>query len=85
MVCAMLPDARHDRAPGISSWFGYQLPIDERMGLIAEAGFTRTSVWLGREEACIAEGRPADLCVAAARVGLALECAHAPFERYNLL
>ncbi len=84
MVCAMLPDARHDRAPGLFSWFGYPLPIEERMRLIAEAGFARVSVWLGCEEACIVEGRAADLCVAAGHVGLSVECAHAPFEGCNL-
>jgi sugar phosphate isomerase/epimerase len=71
--------------PGFFSWFGYPLPIDDRMRLIAEAGFSRTSIWLGKEEACIAEERPADLCAAAHRDGLCVECAHAPYEGCNLL
>jgi sugar phosphate isomerase/epimerase len=71
--------------PGFFSWFGYQLPIEERMRLVAEAGFARVSVWLGKEEACIAEERPADLCAAAHRVDLTVECAHAPYEGCNLL
>jgi sugar phosphate isomerase/epimerase len=71
--------------PGFFSWFGYPLPIDDRMRLIAEAGFERVSIWLGKEEACIAEGRPTDLCTAAERSGLYVECAHAPYEGCNLL
>jgi sugar phosphate isomerase/epimerase len=67
------------------SWFGYPLPIEDRMRLIGEAGFARVSIWLGKEEECVAEGRPADLCAAAGSAGLAVECAHAPYEGCNLL
>jgi sugar phosphate isomerase/epimerase len=76
---------RASSLPGFFSWFGYPLPIDDRMRLIADAGFARVSIWLGAEEACIAESRPADLCAAAHRVDLAVECAHAPCEGCNLL
>ena len=85
MVRPMSATPRDPTLPGFFSWFGYPLPIEERMRLIAEAGFCRTSIWLGKEEACIAESRPADLCTAAGCVGLRVECAHAPFEECNLL
>lgn len=32
---------------GIFSWFGYELPISERLRLIKKAGFFCTSVWFG--------------------------------------
>jgi sugar phosphate isomerase/epimerase len=71
--------------PGFFSWFGYPLPIENRLQLIKEAGFDRVSIWLGNEEACVSEHRPADLCAAAARLGLFVECAHAPYDDCNLL
>jgi sugar phosphate isomerase/epimerase len=71
--------------PGFFSWFGYPLPIEDRMRLIGEAGFVRVSIWLGKEEERVSEGRPADLCAAAGRAGLAVECAHAPYEGCNRL
>lgn len=85
MVRSMSLTSRTASLPGFFSWFGYPLPIEERMRLVAEAGFSRVSVWLGEEEASIAEGRPGDLCAAADRVGLDVECAHAPYEGCNLL
>ncbi len=30
---------------GIFSWFSYQLPIQERLQLIKEAGFNTTALW----------------------------------------
>ncbi len=81
----MRDGSRDPSLPGFFSWFGYPLPIEDRMRLIAEAGFARVSIWLGGEEACVSEGRPADLCAAAGRAGLAVECAHAPYEGCNLL
>lgn len=76
---------REPNVPGFFSWFGYQMPIEERLRLIGEAGFDRVSIWLGTEEACVSEHRPADLCAAATRVGLSVECAHAPYDDCNLL
>ncbi len=81
----MRPAAATPPLPGFLSWFGYPLPIEDRMRLVAEAGFARVSIWLGKEEARVSEGRPADLCTAAGRAGLAVECAHAPYEGCNLL
>lgn len=71
--------------PGFFSRFGCPLPIEERMRLVAAAGFHRLSIWVGIEEACVAAGRPGDLCAAAERVGLLAECAHAPYEGCNLV
>jgi sugar phosphate isomerase/epimerase len=71
--------------PGFFSWFGYPMPIEDRLQLIREAGFDRVSIWLGNEEACVSEHRPAELCATAARLGLFVECAHAPYDDCNLL
>ncbi|MCX7031941.1 MAG: sugar phosphate isomerase/epimerase [Spirochaetes bacterium] len=76
---------RKPDVPGFFSWFGYSLPIEDRLRLISEAGFDRVSIWLGDEEACVSEHRPADLCAAAAWNGLCVECAHAPYDDCNLL
>ncbi len=42
---------------GIFSWFGIELPLDERLRLIKKAGFDSTSVWLGEEEELVRDGK----------------------------
>jgi sugar phosphate isomerase/epimerase len=70
---------------GIFAWFGYQVPLDERLGLIAEAGFDSTCLWLGEDEDLVARGAADRMPVLAREAGLAVDNAHAPFERCNLL
>jgi sugar phosphate isomerase/epimerase len=70
---------------GIFSWFGYPLPISERLELIAQAGFDTTSLWL---EPDIHPEEPyllADMPRLAQDMGLFLDYGHAPFEECNLL
>jgi len=41
----------------IFSWFGYELPLRERLALIAAAGFEATFLWLGPDQPwCLRDG-----------------------------
>ena len=66
---------------GIFSWFGYQLPSQERMRMIKEAGFDATSLWWG-------PGYPEDKHrqpEAARQAGLDVDYIHAPCDDPNAL
>ncbi len=70
---------------GIFAWFGYRFPIEERARLIAEAGYSATSIWLGRQEPLVHEGR-SDLLPGIIRSrGLHLEYIHASYANCNRL
>lgn len=69
---------------GMFSWFGYVLPLPERLRLIKEAGFDAVSLWWEDElaPALIKKERFAALVREA---GLAFENIHAPFIDTNNL
>lgn len=64
---------------GIFSWFGFDLPLRERLALIAEAGFSAASLWWGQEECCRPEDREASPGLVRA-AGLHLESIHVPYK-----
>jgi sugar phosphate isomerase/epimerase len=64
---------------GIFSWFGYRLPLRERLSLIAGAGFAATSLWLGSEEELVAGGRADDMPGLVREAGLDLDYVHAAY------
>jgi sugar phosphate isomerase/epimerase len=70
---------------GIFSWFGFELPLAERLKLIKEAGFDSTSVWLGEEEELVKSGKEDMIPELVRDCGLFLENIHAPFEHCNKL
>jgi sugar phosphate isomerase/epimerase len=70
---------------GIYAWFGYGLPLEKRLKLIAEAGFSTTCVWFGDEEEMVSEGRADEMPVLVHDAGLFLENIHAPFWNSNYL
>lgn len=70
---------------GIYAWFGYDLPLEKRLELIAEAGFTATCLWFGHEEAMIREGRADDMPTLVREYGLTLDNIHAPFWHSSYL
>lgn len=70
---------------GIFAWFGYRLPLDERLALIAEAGFNSTALWLGDEEDHVVSGLADRMPVLAREFGLAVDNVHAPFVNCDLL
>lgn len=73
------------RRLGIFSYFGFELPLEERLRLIAEAGFQATSLWLGAEEASVAAGKADDMPRLVRDVGLVLDNAHASYADCQLL
>lgn len=67
---------------GMFSWFGYELPIQERLQLIREAGFTTTSLWWDdRDE--LADLRKDDFPSLVRDCGLILEYIHVPYDGCN--
>jgi sugar phosphate isomerase/epimerase len=73
------------RPLGIYSWFGYDIPFEKRLDMIAGAGFTVTSVWFGDEENLVRAGRGKDMPAMVGERGLALDNIHAPFWNANNL
>jgi sugar phosphate isomerase/epimerase len=67
------------------AWFGYRLPLEQRVRLIAQAGFTTTCLWFGDDEELVA-GNMADKMPALAReAGLSVDNIHAPFADCNAI
>jgi sugar phosphate isomerase/epimerase len=76
--------SRQERAIGIFSWFGFKLPLADRLVMIRNAGFEATSLWWGRAEDF--EDIPKHEVAARVRdAGLLLENIHAPYENSNNL
>ena len=74
---------KQNRIPGFFSWFGYDVPLDERFKHIKEAFFPRVSIWLGNEEELAKNDRIKEMPILASESGLTIECAHAPYQGCN--
>jgi len=72
--------SRNSDRCGIFSWFGFELPLTERLKLIKETGFVSTSVWLGEEEELVKNGQKDSIPELVRSYGLFLENIHAPFN-----
>ena len=59
------------RGLGIFAWFGYDLPIENRLRLIKNAGFDATALWWGGND------KEPDL---ARKIGLEIDNIHTPFN-----
>jgi sugar phosphate isomerase/epimerase len=68
---------------GMFSWYGVDLPLSRRLKLIAEAGFSSTSYWLGKEEPLFSLGKADLIPDIAAKLGLAVEYVILPYEHCN--
>ena len=69
---------------GIFAWFGFFLPLAERLRLIGEAGFSHASLWWGHEFE--ETDGTLDTHPALARdCGLAIDSVHLPYADSNLL
>ncbi len=77
--------SRNSDRCGIFSWFGFKLPLTERLKLIKETGFVSTSVWLGEEEELVKNGKEDSIPELVRSCGLFLENIHAPFNNCNKL
>jgi len=65
------------------AWFGYRLPLEQRLRLIAQAGFTATCLWLGGDEALVTAGLADSMPLLVREAGLSLDNVHAPFAGCN--
>ena len=68
---------------GTFAWFGYQLPLAERLNLIKQSGFSHTFLWMGSSEPLVESGRAHEMPGMVADAGLALDHAHAIYENAN--
>ena len=70
---------------GIFSWFGYDLPLSQRLALIASAGFKSTALWWGPPEKSFVSGDQHAMPSMVRDAGLEILNAHFPFEQSNRL
>lgn len=70
---------------GMYAWFGYRLPLEQRVRLIARAGFSTTGLWFGGDEELVAASMADGMPALARDVGLSVDNIHAPFEACNAL
>jgi len=75
--------SRNSDRCGIFSWFGLDLPLDQRLKLIKKSGFVSTSVWLGEEEELVKNGQEDSIPQLVRDCGLFFENVHAPFNNCN--
>ena len=68
---------------GISSWFGYELPLNERLDMIVKVDFSTTCLWLGEEEGMVSNGQADAMPEMVRERGLTLDNVHAPFRHCN--
>lgn len=68
---------------GTFSWFGYELPLSERLRLIRKSGFSHTFLWMGNQEPMVESGRAHEMPGMAADAGLAVDHVHAPYDNAN--
>ncbi|MCE1247533.1 MAG: sugar phosphate isomerase/epimerase [Firmicutes bacterium] len=66
---------------GIFSWFGFDLPLPERLRLIKEAGFTHTSLWWGNDGDEYVPVNKHESVETARATGLEIDNFHVPFLR----
>ena len=67
---------------GICSWFSYELPIEEKVQLIKNAGFNATCLWWGDEDFNNNKQQQPDIV---RKIGLQIDNMHAPFNKANSL
>lgn len=68
---------------GVFSWFGYELPLYERLRLIRQRGFSHTFLWIGDKEPLVTSGRAHEMPGMAADAGLGVDHVHAPYDNAN--
>ncbi|MBI4765317.1 MAG: sugar phosphate isomerase/epimerase [Deltaproteobacteria bacterium] len=68
---------------GMYAWFGYRLPLEQRLKLIAQAGFSTTCLWFGEDEELFAAKTADKMPPLARETGLSVDNIHAPFEECN--
>ena len=75
----------HSLPIALFSWFGYDLPLAERLGLIASTGFKSTAIWWGSPEKEFIHGDRHAMPAMVREAGLEILNAHVPFEEANRL
>jgi sugar phosphate isomerase/epimerase len=72
-----------DDRPAIFSYFGFELPLGQRLELIRRAGFVATALWWGPPEELFIQGRLHEAPAMARDAGLTVENLHVPYEQAN--
>ena len=78
-----MTSGRAEASLGTFAWFGYELPLSERLSLIRQSGFSHTFLWMGSQEPMVESGRAHEMPGMVADAGLAVDHVHAPYENAN--
>ncbi len=78
-----MTSGRAEASLGTFAWFGYELTLAKRLGLIRQSGFSHTFLWMGSQEPMVESGRAHEMPGMAADAGLKVDHAHAPYENAN--
>ncbi len=78
-----MTSGRAEASLGTFVWFGYELPLTERLSLIRQSGFSHTFLWMGSQEPMVESGRAHEMPGMVADAGLKVDHAHATFETAN--
>ena len=70
---------------GIFSWYGYRAPMETRLAAIERAGYAASSVWRGRTEPMVREGREDHIPGMFRELGLEFEYIHGAYTNCNKL
>jgi sugar phosphate isomerase/epimerase len=70
---------------GIFSWFGYSLPLKQRLKLIKQTGFTDICLWFGNDEKTFLDGQKDQMVDLALDQGLVIDNIHADYKYANFL
>ncbi len=68
---------------GIFDFYGFDIPLEKSLGLIAKAGFDATCIWLGDEDPMVRAGQADVIPGLVRQFGLKLDNIHAPFWNSN--
>lgn len=78
-------EARFRLSLGMFSYFGYRLPLQQRLEMIRKCGIDNTSIWWGSIEELVAAGRQHEIPGMVRDLGLTIQNMHAPYEDCNQL
>ncbi len=70
---------------GIFSWFGLDLPLENRLNLIKKAGFSTTCLWYGAEEDMVRNNQADFMPKLVRERGIKIDNIHVPYNNTNYI
>ena len=65
-----MTSGRAEASLGTFAWFGYELPLSDRLSLIRQSGFSHTFLRMGSQEPMVESGRAQEMPGMVADAGL---------------